>query len=84
LHNIEIFKYYNFFFSYFCNTHVVCSPWGPQAPEKTSSLLLDTNGHYSSDKQTSLNSRDDDGEEAVSGDISCSLSAKKEGESDYC
>jgi hypothetical protein len=83
LHNIEIFKYCNFFFSYFCNTHVVCSPWGPQAPEKTSSLLVDTNGHYSSDKQTSLISRDD-GEEAISGDISCSVSAKKEGESDYC
>jgi len=45
---------------------------------------VDTNGHYSSDKQTSLNNRDDDGEEAISGDINCSVSAKKEGESDYC
>jgi hypothetical protein len=82
LNNIEIFKYCNLFFSYFCNTHVVCSPWGPQAPEKTSSLLVETNAHYSSDKQASLNSRDDDGEEAKSGDFSCSVSAKKEGELD--
>jgi hypothetical protein len=79
LHNIEIFKYYNLFFSYFCNTHVVCSPWAQQAPEK-SSLLMEPNGHYTSDKQTSLNSRDGDGEKAISGDTSCSVSAKKEGE----
>jgi hypothetical protein len=44
---------------------------------------VDTNGLYSSDKQTLLNSRDDDGEEAVSRDISCSVSVKKEGESHY-
>jgi hypothetical protein len=83
LRNIEIFKYYNFFFSYFCNTHVVCSPWAQQAPEKTS-LLVETNGHYCSDKQISLNNRDGDGEKAISGDISCSVSATKEGESNYC
>jgi hypothetical protein len=84
LHNIAILKNCDFFFSYFCNTHIVCSPWGPQAPNKTSSLFMETNGNYSSHKQTSLNSRDDDGDGAISGDFSYSVSAKKEGEPNYC
>jgi hypothetical protein len=40
---------------------------------------VETNGNYSSDKQTSLNGGDDDGEEAISADFSYSVCAKKDG-----
>jgi hypothetical protein len=45
---------------------------------------VETNGNYSSDKQTSLNSGDDNGDEAISGDFIYNVSAKKEGESYHC
>ncbi|XP_021931134.1 protein aurora borealis isoform X2 [Zootermopsis nevadensis] len=63
---------------YFCNHHIVCSPWGPQVPPKTSSLFVEINDNSSADKQTSLNRSEGDGEEDISGNFSCNVSTKKE------
>jgi hypothetical protein len=71
-----IFRYY-FLFSYFCNAHIVSSPWGPQLANKTSALFVETSGSYTSRKETSLDNSDH-GQEGIFGDHSY-MSANKEG-----
>lgn len=75
-HNIIVLRYY-FLFSYFCNAHIVSSPWGPQVPNNTSTLFVETSDSYSSHKETSLDNTND-GKEALFGDLSY-MSANKEG-----
>jgi hypothetical protein len=44
---------------------------------------VETNNSYSADKQALLNSSEDGEQEAVTGDFSYSMSAKKDGWSNY-
>ncbi|XP_069674726.1 uncharacterized protein bora [Periplaneta americana] len=62
---------------YFCNTHVVCSPWGPQLQNKEPTSFVDTNNIADMQTTSSNSESDGDSQESPSG-LDLMMSSQKE------